>query len=149
MIIPPPLFYFGFFILSMILQGHFTIRAGFFFHKQPAILIGYLIYIVGVFFIFPAMFEFIKSKNTIITAKPATSLQTTGIYSYSRNPMYIGLLLVYLGIALQFGNWWTLMLIPFLIAFITIRVIRPEERYLNRAFGEEYTNYQKRVRRWI
>jgi protein-S-isoprenylcysteine O-methyltransferase Ste14 len=148
-IIPPPLFYFGFFILSMILQGHFTIRAGFFFHKQPAILIGYLIYIVGVFFIFPAMFEFIKSKNTIITAKPATSLQTTGIYSYSRNPMYIGLLLVYLGIALQFGNWWTLMLIPFLIAFITIRVIRPEERYLNRAFGEEYTNYQKRVRRWI
>ncbi len=84
-----------------------------------------------------------------MTVKPATSLQTNGIYSYTRNPMYVTLLLIYLGLALQFGNWWTLILAPFLIAFITYRVIRPEERYLTRAFGEEYMNYQKRVRRWI
>ncbi len=57
--------------------------------------------------------------------------------------MYVTLLLIYLGLALQFGNWWTLILAPFLIAFITYRVIRPEERYLTRAFGEEYTKYQK------
>jgi protein-S-isoprenylcysteine O-methyltransferase Ste14 len=148
-IIPPPLFYAGFFLLSMLLQGYFTIKAAFFFHKQPANLIGTLLYFAGIFFIFPAMFEFIKTKNTILTAKPATSLQTTGIYSYSRNPMYTGLLLVYLGLTMQFGNWWTLILVPFLIAFITYLVIRPEERYLTRAFGDEYINYKKRVRRWI
>jgi protein-S-isoprenylcysteine O-methyltransferase Ste14 len=147
--IPPPLFYVGFFILSMLLQGYFTIKAAFFFHKQPAILIGTILYFVGIFFIFPAMFEFIKSKNAIMPVKPATSLQTTGIYSYSRNPMYVGLLLIYLGLTMQFGNWWTLILLPFLIAFITYLVIRREERYLTRAFGDEYTNYKKRVRRWI
>jgi protein-S-isoprenylcysteine O-methyltransferase Ste14 len=148
-IIPPPLFYLGFFILSMVLQGYYTIRAAFFFHSHWANIFGSLLYFVGVCFIFPAMFEFVKSKNTIITAKPATSLQTNGIYSYSRNPMYVGLLLIYLGLSLQFGNWWTLILTPFLVAFITYRVIRPEEKYLTRAFGDAYTNYQKKVRRWI
>lgn len=63
--------------------------------------------------------------------------------------MYVGLLLIYIGLALQFGNWWTLLLIPFLIALITYRVILPEEKYLTRAFGEDYLNYQKQVRRWI
>jgi protein-S-isoprenylcysteine O-methyltransferase Ste14 len=147
--IPPPLFYAGFFLLSMLLQGYFTIKGAFFFHKQPANFIGSMLYLVGVFFIFPAGFEFIKTKNTIITRKPATSLQTTGIYSYTRNPMYAGLIFVYLGLALQFGNWWTLILLPFLIAVITYLVIRPEEKYLTRAFGEAYTNYKKKVRRWI
>lgn len=147
--IPPPLFYAGFFILSMILQGYFTIKGAFFFHKQPANLIGTLFYFAGIFFIFPASFDFAKSKNTIITAKPATSLQTKGIYSYSRNPMYMGLMLIYLGLTFQFGNWWTLIMLPFLFAVITYLVIHPEERYLTRAFGDEYTNYQKKVSRWI
>ena len=147
--IPPPLIYAAFFLLSFLLQGYFTIKGAFFFHSHWANIIGSIFYFVGIVFIFPAMFEFVKSKNTIITAKPATSLQTKGIYSYSRNPMYIGVLLIYLGLTLQFGNWWTLILAPFLVAFITYRVIRPEERYLTRAFGDEYTNYQKQVRRWI
>ncbi len=148
-IIPPPLFYAGFFILSMILQGYFTIRAAFFFHSHWANICGSVLYSIGVIYIFPAALEFLKSKNTIITAKPATSLQTNGIYSYSRNPMYFGLMLVYLGLALQFGNWWTLIMLPFLIVVITYLVILPEERYLTRAFGDEYTNYKKKVRRWI
>jgi protein-S-isoprenylcysteine O-methyltransferase Ste14 len=95
------------------------------------------------------MFEFVKSKNTVITAKPATSLQTTGIYSISRNPMYLGLVFIYLGLTFQFGNWWTIFLLPILIIVITYRVILPEERYLTRAFGDEYANYKKKVRRWI
>ncbi len=148
-IIPPPLFYAGFFFLSMLLQGYFTIRAAFFFHSHWANIIGFVLYFVGICFGVPAMSAFFKSKNTIITVKPAASLQTSGIYSYTRNPMYVTLLLIYLGLALQFGNWWTLILAPFLIIFITYRVIRPEERYLTRAFGEVYTNYKKRVRRWI
>ncbi len=147
--IPPPLFYAGFFLLSMILQGYLTIKGAFFFHKQPAFFIGYVLYLAGVFFIFPAMFKFIKTKNSIIPTKPANSLQTTGIYSYTRNPMYLGMLFIYLGVALQFGNWWTLILTPFLVAFITFLVIRREEKYLTRAFGEAYTNYKKKVRRWI
>jgi protein-S-isoprenylcysteine O-methyltransferase Ste14 len=147
--IPPPLIYAAFFLVSFLLQGYYTIKGAFFFHSHWANIFGFIIYFVGVSFIFPALYEFVKSKNTIITVKPATSLRTDGIYSVSRNPMYVGLLLIYLGLAVQFGNWWTLILLPFLIAFITYRVILPEERYLARTFGDEYASYKKRVRRWI
>jgi protein-S-isoprenylcysteine O-methyltransferase Ste14 len=147
--IPPPLIYAAFFLLSFLLQGYFTIKGAFFFHSHWANIFGSILYFVGVAFIFPAGFEFVKSKNTVITAKPATSLQTTGIYSISRNPMYLGLVLIYLGLTFQFGNWWTIFLLPILIIVITYRVILREERYLTRAFGDEYTNYQKQVRRWI
>jgi protein-S-isoprenylcysteine O-methyltransferase Ste14 len=147
--IPPPLFYAAFFLLSFLLQGYFTIKGAFFFHKQPAIFIGTMFYFAGIFFCFPAGFDFIKSKNTVITVKPATSLQTTGIYSISRNPMYVGLILIYLGLTFQFGNWWTLILLPLLIATVNYLIILPEERYLTRAFGDDYINYKKKVRRWI
>jgi protein-S-isoprenylcysteine O-methyltransferase Ste14 len=147
--IPPPLFYAGFFLLSILIQKYFALNHAFIFHRQPANLFGTLFYFVGICFIFPATFEFVKSKNTIITVKPATSLQTTGIYSISRNPMYVGLILIYLGLALQFGNWWTIILLPLLIAIVNYLIILPEERYLMRAFGDDYVHYKKRVRRWI
>jgi protein-S-isoprenylcysteine O-methyltransferase Ste14 len=147
--IPPPLIYAAFFLLSFLLQGYFTIKGAFFFHSHWANIFGSIFYFVGVAFIFPAGFEFVKSKNTVITAKPATSLQTNGIYSISRNPMYLGLVLIYLGLTFQFGNWWTIFLLPILIIVITYRVILPEERYLTRAFGDEYADYKKKVRRWI
>ena len=60
----------------------------------------------------PALRQFFKTKNTIVLIKPANSLQTTGIYSLTRNPMYLSLMLMYLGMAFIFGNWWTLFLAP-------------------------------------
>jgi protein-S-isoprenylcysteine O-methyltransferase Ste14 len=147
--IPPPLFYAGFFLLSFFIQGYFTIRAAFFFHSREANIIGLIFILAGLIFSVPALLLFFKSKNTVVTAKPATSLQTTGIYSVTRNPMYVGLILIYLGMAFIFGNWWTLILLPFLIAYVTYRIILPEERYLTRAFGNTYADYKKNVRRWI
>lgn len=147
---PPPLIYAAFFLLSFLLQGFFTIKRAFFFHSIAANIIGIIIIILGqIVFGIPALRQFFKTKNTVVLIKPANSLQTTGIYSYSRNPMYVGLLFTYLGMAFIFGNWWTLILLPLLIVLITYRVILPEERYLTRAFGDAYTNYQKKVRRWI
>jgi protein-S-isoprenylcysteine O-methyltransferase Ste14 len=58
--------------------------------------------------------------------------------------MYMGLILIYLGLTLQFGNWWSIFLLPILIIVITYRVILPEERYLTRAFGDGYAAYKKR-----
>jgi protein-S-isoprenylcysteine O-methyltransferase Ste14 len=147
--IPPPLIYAAFFLLSFIIQGRFTIRRAFFFHSPAANIIGILIIILGLIFAIPALRQFFKSKNTVVLIKPATSLQTTGIYAISRNPMYISLLLIYLGMAFIFGNWWTIFLIPVLFAIVNYLIILPEERYLNRAFGDSYTDYKKNVRRWI
>jgi protein-S-isoprenylcysteine O-methyltransferase Ste14 len=148
--IPPPLIYAAFFLLSFLLQGYFTIKRAFFFHSMAANIIGIIIVISGqVVFGIPALRQFFKTKNTVVLIKPANSLQTTGIYSMSRNPMYVGLLFIYLGMAFIFGNWWTLILLPLLIVLVTYRVIIPEERYLARAFGDEYADYKKKVRRWI
>jgi protein-S-isoprenylcysteine O-methyltransferase Ste14 len=63
--------------------------------------------------------------------------------------MYLGLLFLYTGIAFFTGNWWTFILIPVVIAVVTIYVIRREEKYLYDAFGEEFTAYTAKVRRWI
>jgi len=147
--VPPPLFYALVFVISFFLQGYFTVKWVFFFHSRPANIFGLIFIFTGLFFAVPAVRQFFKSKTSIVPIRPASSLQTTGIYSISRNPMYLGLLCQYLGLALIFGNWWTLFLIPVLIALIHYRVIRPEERYLSRAFGNSYSEYRKKVRRWI
>ena len=68
---------------------------------------------------------------------------------FSRNPMYIALTLLYLGIAIYFGLVWALLLLPFALATIHYGVIIREESYLERKFGEDYLAYKSRVRRWI
>jgi protein-S-isoprenylcysteine O-methyltransferase Ste14 len=147
--IPPPLFYVLVFLLSFILQGSFTIKRFYFFHSRPANILGLIVILTGFLFVVPAIRQFFKSKTSMVPIKPASSLQTTGIYSVSRNPMYLGLMFEYLGMAFIFGNWWTLFLIPVLIGLIYYFVIRPEESYLQRAFGSDYIEYTKKVRRWI
>ena len=63
--------------------------------------------------------------------------------------MYMGLLILYSGIAMLEGNWWAFIFIPLIIIIVQSYVIRGEENYLQRAFGEEYNAYRKKVRRWI
>lgn len=146
--IPPPLFYITLFLISIVLQRFFPISTSFFENKWIGI-IATIVIVFGVLFILPAFIKFLRSKNTIITVKPANSLQTSGIYTITRNPMYIGLLSFYTGIAFLKGNWWTFILIPLVIYVITRFVIIKEEKYLERAFGQEYLNYKAKVRRWL
>jgi protein-S-isoprenylcysteine O-methyltransferase Ste14 len=147
-VIPPPLFYVAVFLFSLLLQKLIPIN--------PAVLrstafeiAGIAIVAISLIFTVPALLQFLKTKNTIITVKPANSLQTSGIYTVTRNPMYFALLLLYIGLTLLTGNWWTLILVPLLVLIVTQRIIKPEERYLLRAFGEPYVSYKAKVRRWI
>lgn len=146
--IPPPLFYITIFLLSILLQCFFPISKSFFENKWIGI-IATIVMLIGALFLIPAFLKFLRSKNTMITFKPATSLQTSGIYTITRNPMYTGLLLFYSGVGLLWGNWWTFILIPLVIYVITRFVIIKEEKYLERAFGQEYLNYKAKVRRWL
>lgn len=146
--VPPPLFYVFTFVASVLIQKLVPLDKVFFFTTQAKI-IGSIIIGIGLFFSFPSMRQFIKTKNTIVTIKPANSLQTTGIYSVTRNPMYISLLLFYTGLAFFIGNWWNIILLPLLFLFIQQYVIGREEKYLVRKFGNEYMDYRRRVRRWL
>lgn len=146
--IPPPVIYALIFLLSLLLQKLIPISA-LFFKSQIAAVLGYLFVALGIIFSLPAIVKFIRSKNTLITIKSANSLQTDGVYAITRNPMYLGLLFLYTGIAVFAGNWWTFILIPLVVMIITTYVIGREEKYLLDAFGQDYTSYKIKVRRWI
>jgi protein-S-isoprenylcysteine O-methyltransferase Ste14 len=146
--IPPPLIYAAIFFLSILLQQTWPLAISFF-HTQTTTIIGIIFIIAFVVVNFTAIRQFVRSKNTIVTIKPAHALQTTGIYSRTRNPMYLGLVLLYTGLALLTGNWWTLILIPLLVMVVNYFMIRPEEKYLERRFGKSYMDYRNKVRRWI
>lgn len=79
----------------------------------------------------------------------ASSLVTNGIYQYSRNPMYLGLVLVLLGWALYLSNLLAFVLIQVFILYITRFQIQPEERMMAKKFGDKYQAYVSKVRRWI
>lgn len=146
--VPPPIVYAGIFMLSILLQRLVPLPTPFF-HKRAATIAGILAIVTGIFFNLPAIRQFVKTKNTLVTVKPANSLQTTGIYALTRNQMYVSLLLFYTGLGCIVGNWWTMILLPLLVFCVSRFVIRREENYLTRAFGTLYTEYRSRVRRWI
>ncbi|QEC69233.1 isoprenylcysteine carboxylmethyltransferase family protein [Panacibacter ginsenosidivorans] len=146
--IPPPLLYAAMFFAAVQMQKLLPLSKAFFYTTTSKIT-GTLIILIGLLFNFPALRQFFKTKNTVVTIKPATSLQTTGIYAVSRNPMYVSLLLIYTGLWFITGNWWNVILLPLLVLILQEYVIKREEKYLNRRFGAQYLEYKARVRRWI
>ena len=146
--IPPPLIY-GFFLgFSILLQKLVPLNRNFF-RSDFSEFAGFFLLALCLVFDIPSLIQFFRTRNTIITIRSANTLQTKGLYSISRNPMYTGLLCLYSGLALLVGNWWTLLFIPLVIFILQAYVIRREERYLTRRFGQQFIDYKKHVRRWL
>jgi protein-S-isoprenylcysteine O-methyltransferase Ste14 len=146
--VPPPLFYVVFFLAAIFLQKVVSIDDSMI-HSRAAKVTDIVFLIISLFFLVVSLRKFFQNKNTVILIKPASSLQTNGIYSISRNPMYTGIAILYTGITCLIGNLWNIILFPFLIRIIQEYVIKREEKYLERAFGEKYLDYKSRVRRWL
>ena len=146
--IPPPLFYVLTFIAAILIQSKIKIDDAFF-HEKGTKITGVIFLIIAIFFLVKSLGQVFQSKNSLITIKPATSLQTTGIYNVTRNPMYVGLAIVYLGISCFIGNWWNIILFFLLLLIIQEYIIKHEEKYLERRFGQEYLDYKLKVRRWL
>jgi len=87
--------------------------------------------------------------TTLQPWESTTALVTSGPFRFSRNPVYLGYTLLYLGVALWTRSVWSLALLPLVLAAMTRLVIRREERYLDARFGAAYRDYARRVRRWI
>jgi protein-S-isoprenylcysteine O-methyltransferase Ste14 len=94
---------------------------------------------------------FLQARTTANPLRPeqATRLVTGGIYRYSRNPMYLALLLALAAWGLWLGNTWSLLVLPAFVLAINRLQIEPEERALAALFGEQYLAYQRKVRRWL
>ncbi|MBS1729738.1 MAG: isoprenylcysteine carboxylmethyltransferase family protein [Bacteroidetes bacterium] len=146
--IPPPLFYVLTFIIALQIQKKVPI-SDMLFHTTIMKLLGVIFILGSLFFLIRSLRQFFITKNTVVLIKPASSLQTTGVYAITRNPMYLGLGILYVGITGLIGNWWNLILFPFLMLIIQEYIIKREERYLEAAFGQEYIQYKSKTRRWL
>ncbi len=89
------------------------------------------------------------AHTSVSLHQPTTALVTDGPYRYSRNPIYVGMALLYTGLALLGNALYPLVLLPLLLTALYQQVIRYEEHYLRHRFGQAYADYCARVRRWL
>jgi protein-S-isoprenylcysteine O-methyltransferase Ste14 len=144
--IPPPLYYAAGLAGGMAINSVVTLPLG----ERPATTVaGAVVAALGLALAVAGVAAVIRHRTTIVPHHPVATLLTGGAYRLSRNPMYSGLAIAYLGLALLFGSWWPLALWPLVIVAVRQLVIRPEEQYLTQRFGQTYTAYQSRVRWWL
>ncbi len=110
-----------------------------------------LIVVVSFICIVSGIYSFNKAQTTVDPTQPnkASSLVTSGIYQWTRNPMYLGFLLLLLAFSFKLSNPVTIFILPLFIAYMSQFQIKPEERILAQLFGNNYDLYRKQVRRWI
>lgn len=92
---------------------------------------------------------FRRHRTGLLPGQPTTSMLERGPYRRSRNPLYLGMIALYVGLALLLPTLWGLLLVPLAMVLVEWGAIRPEERFLHETFGEAYDAYVARVRRWL
>ena len=115
------------------------------------VVLAIAVAVVGGLIAIAGIIEFNRAKTTVHPMKPseATSLVTMGIYTRTRNPMYLGLLIALLAWGLYLTNPVSLLLLPGFVLYMNRFQIIPEERALAAAFGADFEAYRARVRRWL
>jgi protein-S-isoprenylcysteine O-methyltransferase Ste14 len=146
--IPPPLVAFTFalamWVTSIAISGA-TLES------ELLMPLSLLILVAGLSVNILAVMTFRRGKTTINPLKPdtASQLMRTGIYRMSRNPMYLGMLLMLSAWALWLGNLFNLAALPLFVWYMTMFQIIPEELALAELFPEEFSTFKAQIRRWI
>jgi protein-S-isoprenylcysteine O-methyltransferase Ste14 len=91
----------------------------------------------------------VAAGTNVRPTQPATTIVTSGPFRFSRNPLYCALTLLYLGLTAIVNTWWGLIVLVPLLVVMHVGVVRREERYLERKFGDTYRQYKSRVRRYL
>jgi protein-S-isoprenylcysteine O-methyltransferase Ste14 len=110
---------------------------------------GSVLLILGIALAAIASGLFKRAGTPVIPFEPSTALVTSGPYRFTRNPMYLGLVLILLGAAMLFGALGAFLPIPVFVWIIQTQFIAGEERFLEEIFGAQYLAYKGRVRRWL
>ena len=114
-------------------------------------IVGWMMGLLGLLGSTLGFIEFRRARTTLNPTRPGTSssLVKTGIYRRTRNPMYLGFLLMLVGWAISMGNVASFLALPVFVIYLNRFQIEPEERALTSIFGDEFTAYCSDVRRWI
>lgn len=113
------------------------------------ILVGVVLTMIGLGVIVLARRELARFRQPTDPGQPTSQLVTTGVFAFSRNPLYLAAVLVLFGLALAFNLVWAGVLLLPAVVLCHYVLIRPEERYLAAKFGESYQRYTASVRRWF
>jgi protein-S-isoprenylcysteine O-methyltransferase Ste14 len=144
--LPPPLIFLGYLVSALLLQWAVPFPLPW---LVPLRILGGLLLVLGFILDASAVREMRRLHTTPDPRQPVAALVTSGPYRFTRNPIYLGFLLVYLGFTLLAGTLWGLLLSPFLVGTVTRWIIHAEEAYLGEKFENDYTDYLSRVRQWI
>ena len=117
--------------------------------RAATTMLGWLLVVLGTGLSGWGLATLLGAGTPVRPSQPASRLVTHGPFRISRNPMYLGLSLVYLGVMLLVNSVWTALLLPLVLAALCLTVIRHEERHLAATFGGAYDAYRRRVRRWL
>ena len=142
----PPVLYAAALATGLVLHFVFPIQL---LPQMLSLSLGIALILVSIVIVVSALRALARAKTTFDTRKATTAIVTDGPFRYSRNPMYLALTLLYLGIASLVNSLWILVLVLPLIVLVQRGVIEREERYLERKFGDDYLEYKRQVRRWI
>ncbi len=142
----PPLIYGAALAIGLILQVMYPIA---FLPKQVTVWVGVALIVVSGVIVRAAFRALDRAKTPFDPSKASIAIVTDGTFRYSRNPMYVAITLLYLGIASLVNTLWLVLFLVPLMVVIQRGVVAREERYLERKFGDEYLRYKRQVRRWV
>jgi len=144
-VVRPPFLYLGAFLASLVLRW---------FRPLPIVggaprWLGLVAIVIGFAIVRTGRRTMQAAGTNVNPSMPATTVVTSGPFRFTRNPLYVGLTLVYCGLTLAFDTWWGFILLAPVLATMHLGVVLREERYLERKFGEPYRQYRSRVRRYL
>jgi len=146
--IPPPVFFFACLGCGLLMEYFFPINL-ISLSLIPRVIVGGVFLLISGYFSVNAFFALIKNKTPFDTSKSTIKMVTDGAYRFSRNPLYLSLLLLLFGVAILLSSLWLFCTVPILYTLFLFKAVKLEESYLSQKFGEEYLNYSAKVRRWI
>jgi protein-S-isoprenylcysteine O-methyltransferase Ste14 len=117
--------------------------------SAPSRWVGGIVFVLAVALFAWAITTMTRAGSNVPTSLPSTTIVAAGPYRFTRNPIYLGMFLAIIGLAIAFDSLWLLVtLVPFALV-IRYGVVAREEAYLERKFGDAYSQYRGRVRRWL
>ncbi len=142
----PPLVFLGALGLGLLLNWLMPVWS---FSSEGMQVAGGMLGLAGTLLGFWGVYALRRAGTAVRPDQPVTALVTRGPFRYSRNPLYIALTTIYVGITVTLGAWWPVATLVPALAVVHWRIVRREEQFLETRFGDEYRAYRARVRRWV
>lgn len=149
---PPPFVFVATYVIGWLLERYVAhswppaiSRAA----MQTVDVLGVVFILAGLALAFWGIVTFNRLRTAVYPNRDASTLVIQGPYRYSRNPMYSGMTMAYVGVSWLSRLLWPIWLLPLALGALYLLVIRKEERHLTETFGDQYRAYQAKVGRWI